>query len=174
MSAFLDALGFADTGWKVISVAKAAVRAAVGISVGGARVDAKFDANGTTVTLAGTGFGLGLGGGAGFQPGDQITRAITGYFRVFKFLSTMSPLFRYWLTNDDAPTVDAMKGCDLILTTFAANASNFGGSLDYYAFYKKGEPNRPRWAWFAAGAEVSAGGSATLMQYKFDTLQIGC
>jgi hypothetical protein len=76
------------------------------------------------------------------------------------------------MLNDQEPTPDRLANCDLVLTTISGNAAVFGGSLDYYAFYYKGEPNLPRWLWFAAGAEVTGGGSGSLMQYKTDYLSV--
>jgi hypothetical protein len=63
----LDILGLSETGWTVKATNRFLVKAAVGISVGGGRIDAKFDAKGKYVAVGGAMFGLGVGAGGQFS-----------------------------------------------------------------------------------------------------------
>jgi hypothetical protein len=167
VSLLTDVLGLSETGWTVKSTNKFLLRAAAGLSIGGGRIEAAFSAPGQIVGITGLAFGLGVGAGGAFQPKTEIIRALVKYANYFK-LSLKSDLYRYALTNNDDPTPERLSRCDLVLTTLSGNSVVFGVSLDCYTFYKKGEPNVPRWLWFATGAEICAGGSSTLMQYKSD------
>ncbi|MFO7640500.1 MAG: hypothetical protein R6X17_04310 [Candidatus Competibacteraceae bacterium] len=172
MSLTTDILGLSETGWTVKSTNRFLIKAAPGIAVGGGHIEAEFVANGKPVGISGRVIGYGVGAGVSFSLGKELIRSIVKYANVFKFASLKSNLYRYALTNNDPPTVEGLKACDLVLTTIGGNAVILGGSLDYYAFYRKGEPNTPRWVWFAAGAEVSGGGSGGMMQYKSDGMMV--
>lgn len=171
MSLVTDILGLSETGWTVKSTNKFLIKAAPGIAVGLGHIEAELVANGKPVGISGQVIGIGVGAGGSFSLGTELIKAIVKYVNVFKF-SVKSDLYRYALTNNDPPTVEGLRACDLVLTTIGGNAVILGGSLDYYAFYRKGEPNTPRWVWFAAGPELSGGGSGAMMQYKSDGLVV--
>lgn len=173
----MDLMGLRPTGWKVEATRRYLMRAAPGIAVGVGRVDVGLKTDdGTSVLITGPMMGIGIGaGGAGDLSGlaRENVQQLVKYASLFKIASARTDLFRQAITNrTDSPSIEALRNCDLVLTTLGAAAGVFGGSLDYYAFYKKGMPNVPLWVWFAAGTDLTAGGSTTLMQYKSDMLSV--
>ncbi len=167
-----DIMGLSTTGWEVKASTKLLIKAAVGISIGGGNLTAKFSAKGKPVFVSGPCFGLGVGAGGEFVLGKEAMRSLMKFAGFFKFGSMRSDLYRYAVTNNEEPTPERLAECDLVLTTMGGSATIIGGSVDYWAFYKKGEPNIPRWVWFSAGGDVTGGGSASIMQYKTDSLTV--
>ena len=172
----MDLMGLRPTGWKIKSTKRFLMKVAPAIAIGGGRIEAGFETDdGKSVLVTGpvSGLGLGAGGAADFGGvGREYVRSVVKYASLFKLASVRTDLYRYAITNSESPSIEAFRKCDLVLTTVSANAAVFGGSLDYYAFYKKGEPNVPRWVWFGAGTDLTGGGSTSVMQYKSDWLSV--
>ena len=173
MSLLTDVLCLSETGWKVSRTNKLLTKAAAAIAIGGGQIEVEFEQpNGSKILLIGRGIGYGVGAGADFVVLKEMIKSLMKYVGIFKIFSAKSDLYRYALLNNEEPTIPRLLECDLVLTTGSANASVFGGSLDYYAFYRRGAPNQPLWMFFSAGTEISGGGSASTMQYKFEGLQV--
>ena len=164
------------TGWEVKGANKLLWRAAVGISVGGGRIEAGFKTSaGQNIVVSGLASGTGLGGGGDMNLarfGEQLGRSVTKYIGLLKLKSFKTDLYRMAFFTTEQPSVDGLSNCDLVLTTISTTSGIFGGSMDYYAFYKKGNPTTPLWVWFGTSLDATGGSGASIMQFKTDHLSV--